>query len=150
MRLWSINFKYLDAKGLVALWRESLLAKHVLEGKTKGYTNHPQLQRFKESKSPLTSINTYLYYVYEESKSRGYHFSKEKIDQKKIDLKLKLSVTSQQISYEFDHLLSKLQQRDIERYRQIKDIKRKQCCPMFNKISGKIESWEVIPNHDNT
>jgi len=37
MRLWTIHPKYLDAKGLVALWRETLLAKHVLEGKTPGY-----------------------------------------------------------------------------------------------------------------
>jgi hypothetical protein len=47
MRIWSIHPKYLDIKGLVALWREALLAKHVLEGRTKGYRNHPQLDRFK-------------------------------------------------------------------------------------------------------
>ena len=40
MRIWSLHPKYLDAKGIVALWRETLLAKHVLEGKTKGYKNH--------------------------------------------------------------------------------------------------------------
>lgn len=46
MRLWTISFKYLDAKGLVALWREALLAKNVLAGLIKGYKNHPQLDRF--------------------------------------------------------------------------------------------------------
>jgi hypothetical protein len=49
MRIWSLHPKYLDAKGLVALWRESLLAKQALESKTKGYKNHPQLNRFKNS-----------------------------------------------------------------------------------------------------
>ena len=49
MRLWSVHPKYLDSKGLVALWREALLAKQVLEGGTKGYRNHPQLDRFKKS-----------------------------------------------------------------------------------------------------
>ena len=41
MKLWSIHPKYLDAKGLVALWREALLAQKVLDGKTEGYKNHP-------------------------------------------------------------------------------------------------------------
>jgi hypothetical protein len=35
LRLWSIHPKYLDATGLVALWREALLAQKVLKGKTK-------------------------------------------------------------------------------------------------------------------
>ena len=52
MRIWSLHPKYLDTKGLVALWRETLLAKHVLEGKTKGYRNHPQLDRFKKAQNP--------------------------------------------------------------------------------------------------
>ncbi|HEU5178767.1 MAG TPA: pyrimidine dimer DNA glycosylase/endonuclease V, partial [Burkholderiales bacterium] len=32
MRLWSLHPKYLDARGLVALWREALLAQAVLRG----------------------------------------------------------------------------------------------------------------------
>jgi hypothetical protein len=52
MRIWSLHPKYLDSGGLVALWRESLMALHVLEGKTKGYKNHPQLARFKKAKKP--------------------------------------------------------------------------------------------------
>jgi hypothetical protein len=35
MRLWSLHLKYLDAKGLVAVW--GLLAKKVSKEKTKGY-----------------------------------------------------------------------------------------------------------------
>ena len=64
MRIWSLHPKYLDSKGLVALWRETLLAKHVLEGKTKGYKNHPQLNRFKEIKDPIGVINQYLSEIY--------------------------------------------------------------------------------------
>jgi len=60
MRIWSLHPKYLDTKGLVELWRETLLAKHVLEGKTKGYKNHPQLNRFKIYSKPLEAINFYL------------------------------------------------------------------------------------------
>lgn len=47
MRLWSVHPKYLDVRGLVALWREGLLAQAVLRGRTKGYLHHPQLERFR-------------------------------------------------------------------------------------------------------
>ncbi|WP_343214776.1 pyrimidine dimer DNA glycosylase/endonuclease V, partial [Dokdonella sp.] len=40
MRLWSLHPRYLDPQGLVALWREALLAKAVLRGETRGYTQH--------------------------------------------------------------------------------------------------------------
>ena len=80
MRIWSVHPKYLDKKGLVALWRESLLAKHVLEDKTKGYKNHPQLNRFKQHQQPLHAINYYLSIVQEEATKRGYRFNQEKID----------------------------------------------------------------------
>ena len=80
MRLWSlIHPKYLDSKGLVALWREGLLAKKVLKGETKGYKNHPQLLRFKNSNDRSRHDNNYLLNVYKESKSRGYNFNKSKI-----------------------------------------------------------------------
>ena len=78
MRIWSVHPKYLDSKGLVALWRETLLAKHVLEGKTKGYKNHPQLHRFKASEKPIECINLYLSIVFEEAENRGFHFDKNK------------------------------------------------------------------------
>ena len=79
MRLWSLHPKYLDSKGIVALWREALLAKAVLGGKTKGYKNHPQLIRFKINKNPIALINTYLLNIYHESITRGYNFNQSKI-----------------------------------------------------------------------
>lgn len=36
MRLWSLHPNCLDAQGLVALWREALLAQAVLRGQTRG------------------------------------------------------------------------------------------------------------------
>jgi hypothetical protein len=79
MRLWSIHPKYLDTKGLVAVWRESLLARKVLEGKTKGYKHHPQLNRFIDSNNALETINQYLYEIYKESVIRKYNFDKTRI-----------------------------------------------------------------------
>jgi len=90
MRLWSIHPKYLDSIGLVALWREGLLAKKVLQGKTKGYKNHPQLIRFKNTKNPILSIDAYLYFVLEEASQRGFNFDNSKLGKKIIkDLRQK-------------------------------------------------------------
>ncbi len=106
MRIWSLHPKYLDPKGLVALWRETLLAKNVLENKTKGYKNHPQLIRFKNSDNPIAAINQYLAEVHEEATNRNYNFNPQKIDWKFIPTKIK--VTNKQLEYEFKHLQKKL------------------------------------------
>src|SRR5690242_15530396 len=114
MRIWSLHPEYLDAKGLVALWRETLLAKQVLEGKTRGYRNHPQLQRFRQAERPLDCINGYLAAVYYEAVRRGYHFDRSKIA---WDFKpAKLKVTKGQLQYEAEHLRNKLKIRDAARY----------------------------------
>ncbi|AFZ70079.1 hypothetical protein Calag_0300 [Caldisphaera lagunensis DSM 15908] len=142
MRLWSIHPKYLDTKGLLALWREGLLAKSVLEGKTKGYINHPQLDRFKKSENPIAYINAYLYEIYLEAQRRGYNFNKNKVKSEKIEKKL--LVTNKQVEYEFDHLLKKLKSRDINKYEEIKDIKMIEVHPIFQIVEGEIESWERV------
>jgi len=144
MRIWSLHPKYLDTKGIVALWRETLLAKNVLQNKTKGYKHHPQLNRFRESKYPLASINLYLSYVYEEATERGYNFDKKKFTASKKRIKLK--VTSGQIEYETKHLLKKLKIRDPERFKELKSVKDFEAHPLFKVIPGKIESWEITNN----
>ena len=90
MRLWTINFKYLDAKGLVALWREALLAKNVLAGLTKGYKNHPQLDRFYAHENAREAINAYLAEVYAQACARGYKFDAAKVgefDERNLSVK---------------------------------------------------------------
>ena len=142
MRLWSIHPKYLDAKGLVALWREGLLAQKVLQGETKGYKNHPQLIRFKNTSNSLGAIATYLKFVEEEARKRGYKFNASKIVNKRI--KTMLSVTNGQVEYEFDHLLNKLKERDPGLYKNIKNVKRIKLHPLFKKKKGVIEEWEIV------
>ncbi len=142
MRIWSIHPKYLDAKGLVALWREALLAKKVLEGKTKGYRNHPQLNRFKQEKNPVNSINCYLVSVYEESVKRGYQFNKEKIG---WNFKSEtLTVTNGQVIYERNHLLNKLKTRDKKKYDELIEEQNFSPHPMFKIVQGDVEDWEII------
>ena len=143
MRLWSIHPKYLDAKGLIAVWREGLLAKKVLEGKTKGYKNHPQLIRFINSENALESINQYLYGIYEESTIRKYNFDKSKlytINSKRV----KLTVNSKQIEYEFELLKSKLKKRDLSKYNEIINTPVIELHSIFMRITGDIENWEKI------
>jgi hypothetical protein len=142
MRIWSLHPKYLDAKGLVALWRESLLAKHVLEGKTKGYKFHPQLIRFRESEHPIFAINQYLSYIFEEAEKRKYQFDKTKIDW--AFSAVSLTVTMGQISFEKEHLLKKLQQRDETKYQELIGEQYFVCHPLFKIIEGNIEKWEIV------
>lgn len=140
MRLWSLHPKYLDAKGLVALWRETLLAKNVLEGKTKGYKNHPQLDRFKASPKPIDAINYYLKSIWSEAVSRDYNFDKRKfIDLNNID---QINVTTGQLEFEEKHLLKKLEVRDTKKYNEIININNFETHPLFNQVNGKIEPWE--------
>ena len=145
MRLWSLHPKHLDSKGLVALWREGLLAKHVLEGKSKGYNNHPQLDRFKSSEHPMDNINQYLIEVFQESERRGFHFDKNKINwQSKPSI---IEVTTGQIAFETAHLLAKLEKRDYPKYTELIYLTLFEPHPLFSIVEGEIEHWEKTRNN---
>ena len=140
MRLWSVHPRYLDARGLVAVWREGLLAKKVLEGKTQGYRCHPQLERFRALEQPLDGINSYLTEIYLESVRRGYHFDHGKISGEYAPVKI--PVTRGQLEYETAHLLSKLRSRDPETYARWKGLKEMEAAPVFRTVEGGVEEWE--------
>ena len=141
MRLWSIHPKYLDRQGLLALWRESLLAQKVLLNKTKGYKNHPQLKRFRQHLTPLKAIGFYLYDIYREGRKRGYNFKKEKIISINKNIK-PIKVTRGQIDFEVKHLARKLKERDRQRFSRILKIKKFRLHPLFVSVQGERESWE--------
>jgi hypothetical protein len=142
MRIWSLHPKYLDVKGLVALWRETLLAKNVLLGNTVGYKNHPQLARFKSAVNPLDRINQYLAEVYDESQRRGYNFDKNKIDWH-FSVSL-IHVTIGQREYERNHLLKKLKIRDQKKYLNLMREIEIDVHPLFQVVEGEIEGWEIF------
>jgi hypothetical protein len=143
MRIWSLHPKYLDSKGLVALWRETLLAKNVLENKTKGYKNHPQLIRFKETNDPLSFINKYLEEIYNEAGRRDYSFDQNKF-KKNSKMSSAILVTHGQMEFEIRHLKKKLKLRDPKKLKEIMIIKKFDPHPLFTIIEGEIESWEKI------
>ena len=146
MRLWSLHPRYLDAKGLVALWREALLAQKVLQGDTNGYRNHPQLIRFRQQKNPLATIAGYLTEVQREAERRGYNFDASKI-LKRASVKV-IPVTQGQIAYEYTHLAGKLERRDAEAYARLTREKVIETHPLFVTVKGEVEAWEVVPAND--
>lgn len=142
MRLWSIHPRYLDSKGLVALWREGLLAQKVLQGGTKGYKNHPQLARFKKTADPVGTVAEYLGFVADEADKRGYRFDRTKIAENRFQGKL--SVTSGQVKYEFRHLGDKLKKREPALYARLDKTEKVELHPIFEKTDGDVEDWEAV------
>ena len=142
MRIWSLHPQHLDTKGLVALWRETLLAKNVLEGKTKGYKHHPQLVRFRQVEKPADAIHYYLEVVWEEAGKRNYNFDRTKFIT--VAKPPQIPVTKGQVDYETTHLLNKLHARDYNAYLKFKDDTDIKLNPLFYLIEGSVESWEKV------
>ena len=142
MRLWSLHPSHLDRAGLVAGWREALLAQAVLAGRTKGYRQHPQLQRFRDCAEPLGAIGTFLTGLQAEAESRGYRFDASKIIQPE-SVAFLLPVTRGQCEFEWEHLGRKLIQRspaDAHRWATTEPSVH----PIFEVFPGDIESWERL------
>ena len=140
MRLWSLHPRYLDPQGMVALWRETLLAQAVLRGETRGYRNHPQLDRFKNHSAPLAAISRYLKAIHEEAEARGYSFDKNKI--KPTRKAVTLTVTSGQMAYEWAHLMAKLAERNPALHGKWRDLGLPEAHPLFEVQAGEVEAWE--------
>jgi hypothetical protein len=140
MRLWSLHPRHLDAKGLVALWREGLLARAVLRGETLGYRAHPQLERFRAARQPLEAIDAYLHAVCDEADVRGYHFDRGKLDAR-VDGE-RLIVTQGQLAHEWRHLLAKLAVRAPDLHARSRGVAMPQVHPSFDLIAGGVASWE--------
>ena len=140
MRLWTIHPKYLDPVGLVALWREALLARAVLRGATRGYRHHPQLIRFRAHSKPVRCINEYLAGVYAEAARRGYSFDRRKLGRGGAVQRMR--ETRGQVSAEWNHLLRKLRRRDPKRYRTLVKIVRPSTHPLFRVVPGGVRKWE--------
>jgi hypothetical protein len=130
----------LDRQGLLAVWREGLLAQAVLKGNTKGYKNHPQLERFKRHPDPLGAIAYYLLVIHEEAKRRGYNFDASKVGSTKKPQTIQ--TTSGQLEYEIEHLLKKLNTRSKLDYQRFVTVKNPAPHPLFQIIPGEIETCE--------
>jgi hypothetical protein len=142
MRLWTLHPKYLDARGLVALWREALLAQKVLRGTTRGYRHHPQLRRFSGRANPPAALASYLAAVHEEAVRRGYKFDASKIGPRRF--REKMTQTRGQLLYEWLHLKRKLKKRDVKKYRELLLVKIPAPHPLFKIVPGQVRDWETV------
>jgi hypothetical protein len=140
MRLWTLHPRYLDTKGLLAVWREGLLAQQVLQNKTKGYRHHPQLRRFASSPDSVAAIAEYLREIHREAVLRGYRFQVAKITGGEFSGKI--PCTRGQLLHEWDHLRKKLKDRDPNRYRELEEVEAPEPHPLFEIIDGGKEDWE--------
>ena len=140
MRLWSLHPQHLDRAALVACWRESLLAQAVLAGRTRGYTNHPQLERFRATEDPTAAIGAYLAHIAVEADARGYTFDRSRVGAPSELVGL-IRVTLGQLEYEWAHLGAKLAVRapdDARRWA----TETAQPHPIFSLVPGDIATWE--------
>lgn len=140
MRLWSLHPRYLDPQGLVALWREALLARAVLRGETRGYTRHPQLERFKAHGQPRLAIDSYLAAIHDEATRRGYAFDRSKIGP--LRSVRPIPVTTGQLALEWLHLQHKLAARSPSLLRRWDGLQMPACHPLFRRRPGPVAAWE--------
>jgi len=141
MRLWSLHPRYLDTTGLVALWREALLAQAVLNGLTRGYRHHPQLQRFRQCADPALGIAAYLWPVHAEAVRRGYRFDAGKI--RGGETSPTLAVSAGQLAYEWQHLTAKLRLRAAAWLDRLTGDPALEPHPLFSVVPGDIAPWEI-------
>ncbi|WP_168626765.1 pyrimidine dimer DNA glycosylase/endonuclease V [Cryobacterium sp. BB307] len=142
MRLWSLHPRYLDRQGLTACWREGLLAQAVIGRTSGGYSNHPQLQRFRGSDDPLASIGSYLHGIVDEADARGYRFARDKI-QRPGNVS-GLPVTDGQLDYEWHWLGAKLASRNPSWKHRLSHVETPDAHPLFVVIPGPVEAWERV------
>lgn len=142
MRIWTLHPQYLDRQGLVAVWRETLLAQAVLLGKTKGYQHHPQLIRFQQLRSPVAGIATYLTHIHDEATRRGYTFDHTKIESNRV--RKQIDAHRGQLLYEWKHLVAKLEARSPEWLKTVAHIREPISHPLFRVVPGPIADWERI------
>jgi hypothetical protein len=143
VRLWTLHPRYLDPQGLVALWREALLARAVLRDETRGYRQHPQLERFRAHASPRRAIDAYLAAVHDEATARGHAFDRSRIGA--LRKLTPITATDGQLQYEWTHLLRKLSVRNPAWCERWRDVDAPECHPLFAAVPGAVAAWERVP-----
>ena len=113
----------------------------MLLGRTKGYTRHPQLERFRATRAPVATIAAYLRAVRDEADARGYAFDASRIARTRTRAD-GLRVSRGQLAYERTHLAAKLARRDPARIAALRDVRTPRAHPLFRVVAGDVASWE--------
>jgi hypothetical protein len=141
MRLWSVHPKYFDRQALTACWREGLLAQAVILEPERGYSRHPQLERFRATEDPMAAVCNYLSAVADEADRRGYRFARERI-REPLATAAPIPVTTGQLAFEWAHLMAKLERRAPELWRDWQDVDLPEPHPSFSVLPGPVATWE--------
>ncbi|CAH0161664.1 pyrimidine dimer DNA glycosylase/endonuclease V [Microbacterium sp. Bi121] len=141
MRIWSVHPRHLDRQALIACWRETLLAQKVLCGETRGYTRHPQLERFQAQQDPVASVGAYLEGLALEADARAYRFDRSRIRVAEARVQ-RIDVTEGQLVLEWNHLRTKLGVRSPDVLARWQGVATPDAHPLFHVIAGPPASWE--------
>lgn len=147
MRIWSLHPQYLDRQGLTACWRETLLAQAVLAGRTRGYTAHPQLDRFRDQADPVGAVCWYLHGIADEADARCYRYDRHRIDRAPNQVPV-IAVTTGQLSLEWSWLRSKLAARSPDVLDRWPDVTQPAHHRSFTVIDGPVAPWERLDPSD--
>lgn len=145
MRIWSLHPRYLDRQGLTACWRETLLAQAVLAGLTRGYTKHPQLDRFRATADPMAAVGAYLDAIADEAEARGYRYDRARIRPHEAPAG-PIPVTTGQLALEWAHLATKLAARSPAQAARWVAVTEPETHPLFTPVPGPVEPWERNPH----
>lgn len=147
VRIWSVAPSLLDRAALIAGWREGLLAQKVLRGLTRGYRNHPQLERFRDLGDPVLGIATWLHGLADEATARGYTFDRTRVVVPP-DPTLSMPLTEGQLGLEWAHLRVKVEARDPLWWSQIEPLQGIEVTahPLFRVVPGPVACWERAPH----
>ncbi|GAA3752043.1 pyrimidine dimer DNA glycosylase/endonuclease V [Microbacterium kribbense] len=140
MRLWSLHPRYLDRAGLVAAWREALLAQAVIGRPGAGYSQHPQLIRFRLAPDPEAALGAFLIGIVDEAAARGYRFDRSKI--RHPGPAGPLPVTTGQLEFEAAHLRAKLERRAPDWLARWPADAVPHPHPLFRVEPGPMADWE--------
>lgn len=170
MRLWSLHPRHLDPAGLVAAWREALLAQKVLTGATRGYRAHPQLERFRPGSAlaggagdraggavghpggprlpapgrPGVRIVAFLHALADEADARGYRYDRARVVAPRPADVTPVPVTDGQLAYEWDLLRAKLAARSPAWLERWAGVVTPEAHPLFVVVPGPVASWEKV------
>jgi hypothetical protein len=112
-------------------------------GDTRGWRNHPQLDRFKDHSETMDAIGFYPLKIREEASFRGHSYDGSKI-RRPINRVALTSITTGQLLYEFSLLLERTRLRMPawhEKLREVYDLPK--AYPLFEVVEGDVGRWEV-------
>jgi hypothetical protein len=136
-----VHPQYFDRQALTAGWREALLAQAVIATEGRGYSRHPQLERFRADPAPLEAVGVFLTGIADEADARGYRFDRTRILLPGSAL-ARIELPQGQLDYEWFHLLGKLTTRSPSVAERWSALATPEAHPIFRVVDGGIAAWE--------